>query len=86
MLVLRVIVVAVGIFVLVLMGLVGGLLVDPFIEAVAASEAVSDLGLDRSLRTAMMIGMGMVLPLLGLASLVWLHTAELQHDIGQRRY
>lgn len=86
MLILRAIVVVVALFTLVLFGLIGGLLVDPFMSEVIASEAVVELGLDTSLQAAMLIGLGFVLPLLGVAAIIWLHTAELQQDIGQRRY
>ncbi|MCU4926922.1 hypothetical protein OB905_13185 [Halobacteria archaeon AArc-dxtr1] len=86
MLILRVIVVIVGLFTLVLMGLMVGLVVDPLFEEVIANDAVESMGMDQSLRVAMMIGMGMVLPLLGVAALIWLHTSGLKHDVGHRRY
>lgn len=86
MLVLRIAVVVAGVFMLMLFALVTGLVVDPLIESAQSSEAVQDLGIDESLDTLALIGLSFVLPLLGLAVLIWFHTAELQQDIGHRRY
>lgn len=85
MIILRLAVVIAGIFTLVLVGLMAGLVVEPLVDVASESQAVTDTGFDDGIKMAMTIGLAMVLPLLGVAALVWLNTAGLQDDIGPRR-
>lgn len=85
MVVLRAAVLIAGLFTLMLFALLLGLVMDPFFTEVLGNETIQALGWDQGIETAQWIGLGLVLPLLGLALLIWAITAELQHDVGQRR-
>ena len=77
----RTVVLIVSLFLLVLFGWILGAFIDPFLQVMAAESSYGERGMEAAFR----IGMALVLPLLGLAVLIWVHTAEFQNDIGQRR-
>lgn len=83
--ILRTVILVALLFMLVLFGWIGGTMIEPFIDIVLDSQAVQDAGYDTGLEYAVRIGLALVLPLLGVAALVYVHVAEFQHDQAQRR-
>lgn len=81
----RGIVLIVGLFFLVLMAWMGGLFIDPFVSTVTSNAAVQQTGYGSGVELAIKIGLGLVIPLLGLALLVWVHIAQLRNDVQRRR-
>ena len=81
----RGVIVIVSMFMLVLFSLMAGAFIDPFVQAALDSSGAQSLGLDDGLSTAWRIGLGLVLPLLGVAVLIYAHTAEFSNDTGRRR-
>lgn len=83
--ILRLVVVIVGLFTLVLFGLLFGLIVYPVYDLAFESTAVQAMGYDDPLETALFLGGTLTLPLLAVALLLWAHTHSLRQDVGRRR-
>ena len=83
--ILRTVVIIVGMFVLIIFAWMIGVFVEPFMNLAMDSEAAANWGVVDHLETAMFIGAGLILPLLGFAVLIWAHIGEMRHDIGRRR-
>ena len=84
--ILRTVILVALLFMLVLFAWIGGTIIDPFIEVVLQNEAAQAAGYDRGLEIAFRIGLALVLPLLGLAALIYVHAAQLQTDHSYRRF